>query len=117
MAKRLVFRRRLSYNTASNRRKVSKTPGNRLVYLYPKKPGQVPKCGDCKERLRGLRPARPRELMSMPWRHKTVSRAYGGSRCSNCVKNRIMRAFLIEEQKIVNKMMKTQNKMKKEAKK
>merc|ERR1712166_1168582 len=30
-----------------------------------------------------------------------VSRAYGGSRCAKCVRARIVRAFLIEEQKIV----------------
>ena len=38
-------------------------------------------------------------------RERTVSRAYGGSRCGNCVKQRIVRAFLIEEQKIVKKVM------------
>lgn len=32
----------------------SKTPGGKLVFLYPKKPGSVPKCGDCKEKLRGV---------------------------------------------------------------
>ncbi len=36
---------------------------------------------------------------------KTVSRAYGGSRCHTCVRNRIVRAFLIEEQKIGKKVM------------
>ena len=35
---------------------------------------------------------------------KTVQRAYGGSRCANCVKDRVVRAFLIEEQKIVKKV-------------
>lgn len=38
-------------------------------------------------------------------REKTVSRAYGGSRCHACVKQRIVRAFLIEEQKIVKKVL------------
>ena len=32
----------------------SKTPGGRLVYLYPGKPGKVPRCGDCHLRLRGV---------------------------------------------------------------
>jgi large subunit ribosomal protein L34e len=36
---------------------------------------------------------------------KTVSRPYGGSRCHKCVRNRIMRAFLIEEQKISKKLL------------
>ena len=33
----------------------SKTPGGRLVYLYVKKKGTVPKCGDCRGQLRGVR--------------------------------------------------------------
>jgi large subunit ribosomal protein L34e len=38
-------------------------------------------------------------------REKTVSRAYGGSRCHTCVRQRILRAFLIEEQKIGKKVL------------
>lgn len=41
--------------------------------------------------------------MSKP--NRTVSRAYGGSRCATCVRQRIVRAFLIEEQKIVKKVL------------
>ena len=37
-------------------------------------------------------------------REKTVSRAYGGSLCGGAVRSRILRAFLVEEQKIVKKM-------------
>lgn len=32
----------------------SKTPGGRLVYLYPGKPGKIPRCGDCHLKLRGV---------------------------------------------------------------
>ena len=28
--------------------------GGKLVYLYTKKAGATPKCGDCKEKLRGV---------------------------------------------------------------
>ena len=41
-----------------------------------------------------------------------MQRAYGGSRCANCVKDRVVRAFLIEEQKIVKKVMKEAEKKK-----
>merc|ERR1711976_1072357 len=99
---RLTFRRRLSYNTNSNRRKIVKTPGGRLVYHYTKKLGTIPKCGDCKCKLRGITPSRPMERASMSKRHKTVSR------CHRCVRERIVRAFLIEEQKIVVKVLKAQ---------
>ena len=49
---------------------------------------------------------RPREYATISRPKKTVQRAYGGSRCANCVRDRIVRAFLIEEQKIVKKVLK-----------
>ena len=51
---------------------------------------------------------RPSEYKRISKRQKNVSRAYGGSRCGNCVRQRIVRAFLIEEQKIVKKVLKQQ---------
>ncbi|KAJ7370479.1 60S ribosomal protein L34 [Desmophyllum pertusum] len=92
----------------SNRKRISKTPGGKLVYLYTKKPGKVPKCGDCKAKLQGLPALRPKKLMHISKPQKTVSRAYGGSRCARCVRERIVRAFLIEEQKIVVRVLKAQ---------
>ncbi|XP_065884837.1 large ribosomal subunit protein eL34-like [Dysidea avara] len=105
-ANRLTYRRRLSYNTKSNRKRVSKTPGGKLVYLYPKKPAKVPVCGNCHRKLRGIIALRPLKLMSVSKRHKTVTRAYGGHLCGQCLRERIIRAFLIEEQKIVVHAMK-----------
>ncbi len=110
MSQRLTLKRRLSYSTRSNRRKIVKTPGGRLTYQYIKKQGSFPRCGDsgCKIKLNGVVPARPREWSRMSRRLKTVNRAYGGSRCAECVRNRVVRAFLIEEQKIVSKVLKAQ---------
>lgn len=110
MSQRLTLRRRLSYNTRSNKRRVVKTPGGRLTYQYVKKSPSFPKCGDpsCKVRLSGVRPARPREWSRMSRRLKSVNRPYGGSRCARCVRDRVVRAFLIEEQKIVSKVLKAQ---------
>ncbi|XP_032366316.1 large ribosomal subunit protein eL34 [Etheostoma spectabile] len=117
MVQRLTYRRRLSYNTASNKTRLSRTPGNRIVYLYTKKVGKAPKsaCGICPGRTAGLvvvlfqiRAVRPQVLMRLSKTKKHVSRAYGGSMCAKCVRDRIKRAFLIEEQKIVVKVLKAQ---------
>uniref|UniRef100_A0A8C7PPL6 Large ribosomal subunit protein eL34 n=1 Tax=Oncorhynchus mykiss TaxID=8022 RepID=A0A8C7PPL6_ONCMY len=110
MVQRLTYRRRLSYNTASNKTRLSRTPGNRIVYLYTKKVGKAPKsaCGICPGRLRGIRAVRPQVLMRLSKTKKHVSRAYGGAMCAKCVRDRIKRAFLIEEQKIVVKVLKAQ---------
>ncbi|XP_037927421.1 60S ribosomal protein L34 [Teleopsis dalmanni] len=107
MVQRLTLRRRLSYNTKSNRRRVVRTPGGRLVYQYVKKNKTVPKCGQCKEKLKGIRPTRPCERSRLSKRQKTVARTYGGVLCHGCLRERIVRAFLIEEQKIV-KALKSQ---------
>ena len=107
MVQRLTYRRRLSYNTKSNRVEVVKTPGGKLTFQYVKKRGTVPKCGDCKVELPGIKATRPKQRMGMTKRLKTVSRTYGGSRCAKCVRLRIVRAFLIEEQRIVAMVMKS----------
>ncbi|KAK7679285.1 60S ribosomal protein L34A [Cerrena zonata] len=104
MAQRITYRRRNPYNTRSNKVKVVKTPGGKLVAQHLKKQATRPKCGDCA----GISTLRPREYASVSKTHKTVQRAYGGSRCAGCVKERIIRAFLIEEQKIVKRVLKEQ---------
>lgn len=95
-----------------------RTPGGKLVYQYLKKTKKVPRCGQCKDKLRGIQAARPLERSRLCLRKKTVRRSYGGVLCHKCVKERIVRAFLIEEQKIVVKVLKAQKastKAKKEA--
>jgi ribosomal protein L34E len=55
MAQRVTLRKRQPYNTTSNRRRVLKTPGGKLVYHHLKKLPTQPKCGDCGIGLPGVR--------------------------------------------------------------
>ncbi|KAH9862384.1 60S ribosomal protein L34B [Plenodomus biglobosus] len=103
---RLTYRRRMPYNTKSNKTRVIKTPGGALRLQHLKKKGTAVKCGDCGTKLAGIPALRPREYATISRPKKTVQRAYGGSRCANCVQDRIVRAFLIEEQKVVKKVLK-----------
>lgn len=48
-------RRRVSYNTKSNKTRIIRTPGGELRYLHIKKRGTAPKCGDCGIKLAGVR--------------------------------------------------------------
>jgi large subunit ribosomal protein L34e len=102
---RVTFKRRHAYNTKSNVLKAVKTPGGRLVGHYAAKKRQGPKCGDCKCSLPGIKHLSSFSYKNTHKRERTVSRAYGGSRCAGCVRQRVVRAFLIEEQKIVKQMM------------
>ena len=104
-------------NTRSNKIKVVKTPGGILRAQHVKKLATRPKCGDCGSARQGISTLRPRQYATVSKTHKTVSRAYGGSRCANCVKERIVRAFLIEEQKIVKKVVKEQTEAAKKSEK
>lgn len=77
------------------------------MYLYIKKKRSVPRCAVTKEKLRGITPSRPSERPRMSRRLKTVKRAYGGVLSHKALKERIIRAFLIDEQKVV-KVLKAQ---------
>ena len=85
---RVTYRRRHSYNTRSNKTTVVKTPGGRLALQYVAKRGKGPACGDCGRRLPGIPALRPKQYAKISKRQKTVSRAYGGSRCAHCVRER-----------------------------
>ncbi|XP_043381998.1 60S ribosomal protein L34-like [Chelonia mydas] len=110
MVQHLTYHCRLSYSTASKKTRLSRTPSNRIVYLYTKKVGKARKsaCGVCPGRLCGVRAVRPKVLMRLSKTQKHISRGYGGSMCAKCVRDRIKQAFLIEERKIVVKALKTQ---------
>ncbi|XP_064231833.1 large ribosomal subunit protein eL34-like [Aotus nancymaae] len=110
MVQRLTYRPRLSYSVASHKTRLSGTLANRIVFLYTKKVGKAPKSahGVCPGRLQGVHTVRPKVLMRLSKTKKHVSRAYGGSMCAKCVRDRIKPAFLIEEQKILVKVLKVQ---------
>ncbi|CDH14416.1 related to 60S ribosomal protein L34-B [Zygosaccharomyces bailii ISA1307] len=95
-------------NTRSNKIRVVKTPGGVLHSQHVKKLVSRPKCGDCGIALPGIAAVRPRAYATLSKTSKSVARVYGGALCANCVKERIVRAFLIEEQKIVKKVVKEQ---------
>uniref|UniRef100_A0A7S2TCS5 60S ribosomal protein L34 n=1 Tax=Prorocentrum micans TaxID=2945 RepID=A0A7S2TCS5_PROMC len=102
---RITYKRRHSYATKSNKIRAVKTPGGRLTAQYIKKKAAGPKCGDCAVRLPGIPALRPKQYKNLHKREKSVSRAYGGNRCAGCVRERIVRAFLIEEQKVVKRLL------------
>ncbi|KAF8495531.1 ribosomal protein L34e [Russula emetica] len=110
MAQRVTLRKRQPYNTSSSRRRIVKTPGGVLRYHHIKKLPTAPKCGDCGSKLSGVVALRPRQYATVSKTKKHVSRAYGGSRCGGCVRSRIVRAFLIEEAKVVKRVIKSQQK-------
>ena len=84
---------------------------------YVGKRANGPVCGDTGVKLNGIPALRPKQYRALPKRRKTVSRCYGGTLSGAAVKARIVRAFLIEEQKIVKKVLQEKSKAKKKKKK
>ena len=110
MVQRVTYSRRKSFNTKSNKVRKLNTPGGNLKLHYVGKKGKALVCGSsgCDGKLFGIPALRPTQYSRISKRQKHVSRAYGGSLCATCVRDRIKRAFLIEEQKIVKKVLKAQ---------
>uniref|UniRef100_K3YAG3 Ribosomal protein L34e n=7 Tax=Paniceae TaxID=147428 RepID=K3YAG3_SETIT len=110
MVQRLTYRKRHSYATKSNQTRVVKTPGGRLVYQYTKKRASGPKCPVTGKKIQGIPHLRPAEYKRsrLSRNRRTVNRPYGGVLSGQAVRERIIRAFLVEEQKIVKKVLKIQ---------
>merc|ERR1712217_226366 len=105
MVQRLTYRKHIRYATKGNKQKKVTTPGGKLILHQLKKKAKGPHCGDCGKRIIGVPCLRPHEYRLLKKRERRVNRAYGGSRCATCVRMRVMRAFLIEEQKCVKQVL------------
>lgn len=97
------------YATKSRRSTPIRTPGGKLVSQIITKKTKGPRCADCKDSLPGIKHLKKSAYKNLKKRQRTVSRAYGGAVCAGCVKQRIVRAFLLEEQKAVKKLLAERN--------
>jgi len=55
--------------------------------------------------LNGVARARPADFHRLPKFKRTVARAYGGHLSHDTVKDKIMRAFIVEEQKVLKQVL------------
>jgi len=103
--KRVTRVGRHQYATRSNLTKAVKTPGGKLKAQKIAKRSKGPICGSCKTSLPGIKHLKSSAYKNLKKRERRVSRAYGGTLCHACVKDRVVRAFLLEEQKAVKKVL------------
>lgn len=104
---RVSYRRRMHYATRGNRMKLVRTPGNKLVMQKRGKRSQgvhTPWVLGHK-RLAGTKALRHIDARLESRHRKSVSRAYGGVLSHDQVRDRIVRAFLIEEQRVVKQAL------------
>eukprot|EP01064_Diplonema_japonicum_P030409 TRINITY_DN5175_c0_g2_i1.p2 TRINITY_DN5175_c0_g2~~TRINITY_DN5175_c0_g2_i1.p2 ORF type:complete len:117 (+),score=36.11 TRINITY_DN5175_c0_g2_i1:47-397(+) len=112
MVQRVHFQRKHKYNTKGHDSKfvIHRIVGGKLACKRVKKRVAGPHTPKYlgHTRLNGtkaLREGGQKGSYRAPRRFKTVSRAYGGVLTSTQVKERVIRAFLIEEQKIVKSVL------------
>jgi large subunit ribosomal protein L34e len=119
MVQRLTYRGRHNYATKSNQHRVVKTPGGKLAYQTTKKRVSGPKCPVTGKRIQGIPHLRHTEYKRsrLSRNRRTINRAYGGVLFGGAVRERIIRAFLVEEQKIVKKVLRIQKEKEKLASK
>lgn len=104
---RVVRVGRHPYNTKSHKCKAVRTPGGKLVSHKIAKKSKGPICGapGCNVSLPGIKHLKSSAYKNLKKRERRVSRAYGGSLCGTCVREKIVRAFLLEEQRAVKKVL------------
>ena len=99
------------YATRSNKIRKLRLPGGKLGIQYVKKKTKGPQTpsGD-HGKIHGVPHLRTQKYSRkhLAKNKKTVNRAYGGFLSGGAVRERIVRAFLVEEQKIVKKVLKLQ---------
>jgi len=96
----------MHYATRSNQVRRIRTPGNRLVFQKVTKRSQGPHTPWVlgHKRLSGTKALGHFAARTSNRNKKTVSRAYGGVLAADQVRDRIIRAFLVEEQRIARRM-------------
>lgn len=98
---RISYVRRSHYATRSNRQRKIRTPGNRLVFQKIAKRSQGPHTPWVlgHKRIAGTKALRSFDARRASRHAKSVSRAYGGVLSAAQVRDRVIRAFLVEEQR------------------
>ena len=98
MAERVQLRRKNTYRTRGNVVKKFRTPGGKLTVQYKNKRVKRAVCSSTGERLNGIKRLAVKYLTK---KQRTVSRPYGGVLAGSEVRNRIKRALLNEEMRVL----------------
>lgn len=90
-----------TYKTRSNRRMKVKTASGKLLNRRIKKYAKKHRCHECASVLSSIARLRPAEFSRQKVSSRRVNRPYGATVCGKCVKDKIIGAFLADEERIV----------------
>ncbi|WUR04756.1 ribosomal protein eL34 [Vairimorpha necatrix] len=98
---KIIIHKGRTYKTRSNVRKVVKTPSGKLVARRQKKHAKFHRCHECNTKLLSIARMRPAEFSRQKVSARKVNRPLGSTTCGKCVKEKIIEAFLNDEERIV----------------
>ncbi|TNJ26744.1 Ribosomal protein L34 [Giardia muris] len=87
-----------TYRTRSHRYRVVRTPKGKLTARRIWKIPHAPKCAETGKTIQGIPRVHPRRLTKS---QRTVARPFGGKLCANALREKILEAFLSEENKLM----------------
>lgn len=90
-----------TYKTRSNRRVKVRTVSGKLVHRRIDKYSKKHRCHECGLVLSSIARMRPAEFSRQKVSERRVNRPYGATTCGGCVKEKIIGAFLADEERIV----------------
>ena len=106
---RVHYLRKHTYTTRSNKIRKVRTPGGRLTVQYIKKTAKGPQSSIVgRARLSGLKKMSNANYSRATHNSRRIARAYGGVITPEQLKEKILRAFLIEEVKVVKNILRNQ---------
>ncbi|CAD26217.1 60S RIBOSOMAL PROTEIN L34 [Encephalitozoon cuniculi GB-M1] len=99
--KNVLIHKGATYKTRSNRRRKVRTPSGKLVNRRVKKHSKKHRCHECNAILGSIARMRPAEFSRQKVSARRVNRPYGATTCGRCVREKIISAFLGNEERIV----------------
>lgn len=99
----IVIHHGATYKNASNQRVRKVTASGKIKDVRVAKKAKKHRCHGCNRLLLSIASLRPAAFSRLTLAQRRVSRPYGSTHCGKCVANKVVAAFLTEEERLLSK--------------
>lgn len=99
----IIIHQGSTYKNAANKRVRRVTPSGIIKDVRVAKKAKKHRCHACNRLLLSIASLRPAAFSRLTLAQRRVSRPYGSTHCGKCVAEKVVSAFLTEEERILNK--------------
>ncbi|KAI4291843.1 large subunit ribosomal protein L34e [Pancytospora philotis] len=99
----VVIHHGATYKNAGNQRVRVVTESGKIKDLRVAKKAKKHRCHGCNRLLPSIAALRPAAFSRLTLSQRRVARPYGSTHCGKCVANKVITAFLTEEEKLLRK--------------